>query len=307
MTTTSRQNPPSAAPGTRRILGAHRGVVLQGAAAHSWFDGAGFAVEHGQYHLVTDVLSTPESRLARVWHTGGRMTSTDRPTALVLLQLEGTSAVTVDGTKRMLGPGAIAYAAPGTALTLRSDDPVARVELESSGLALPPRTREAIERRVVLDGTGGAFASVLIATVNTALNSAMQPDDAGFAAFLLGLGHLTAATLTDASGSHDGPKTLRRQDIYEQALAVIAREAPDPDFTVAGLAQALNVSQQYVRVVFAVHGATARDAIRDARADLARSYLRVNGSHPVFTAAEAAHLSGFRSVGTMRAALRTEG
>ncbi|SMH48688.1 hypothetical protein SAMN06295885_3100 [Rathayibacter oskolensis] len=305
-----RRNALTAAPRPRRdepddASALHRNIAREGSSAHEWFRDVGFDVERGQVRVVADAMTAPRFRIARVWHSAGRMVSRgELVQPLLLLQLEGESSLEIDTTPHLLRVGWIAYVPAGARLAVTSDSSVARMEIEASPVALPPGVLDALERRPVLDASRAPLGSVLIAAVNSALNVGVEPHDVGFPAMRMALGNLVAGALAAVVGRPAQERTPRQRDIYDSALDVIAREAADPSFSVARLADEMNVSQPYLRTVFAAHQTTARAQLRAHRAALARDYLQAHADRPAFWATEAARLAGFRDADTMRAALR---
>ena len=90
--------------------------------------------------------------------------------------------------------------------------------------------------------------------------------------------------------------------LFEAAKMLIRTRAPDVNLTAEHLAQALGCSRAHLYRVFAEHGGTIGDALRDARMEIARSLLMLTPSLPV---QQIAHRSGYASAAAFGRAFRT--
>jgi AraC-like DNA-binding protein len=284
-------------------------VARQNADAVAWFAEHGYQVTARDLQLFADEITAPEFRIARTWHTSGHLESLrPRGTALLLIQIEGTTRIRftrTNGADVALVAGDLAYLPAGDTLTLSSDAPTARIEVETTGIALPPLVASSLSEGAVFHGPPPSARAVLVEVVNTVLNSTMHPNDHGFPAFRLALRHHVASLLLDATPTAADPARSDREAVlYQLARDAISRRAFDPAFSVTALALELRISAPYLRRIFASHGSTARAEIRSARAAMARSHLQSDSARYPITVTDAARLSGFRDVATMRAALR---
>ncbi|QHC56123.1 AraC family transcriptional regulator [Rathayibacter tanaceti] len=285
------------------------GAGVRGVEAVRWFSERGFAFDGSDPRLVCDEAGSPGFRFARIWHTAGVLRrNAPQRRATVLLQLEGAFELTFGpgGRTTTVRAGDVAFVPSGCAFALEQCEPSARMEIECDALALPSSTFEVLADGAVLPIGNATMASVLIACINSALNSGICCTDTGFAEFRLAITGFTAAALTAASIEHRPPRTSRESEHFTRAIMVIGEKVADPDFTVAVLARELQLSEPYLRRIFATHGTTARDEIRLRRAALARMYRADGLGGTPYSADEAARYSGFHDAETMRVTLRRD-
>lgn len=284
---------------------ARRGVAQRDKDAERWFARHGLTTTGVDLRLLTDEILSRNFRVGRIWHTACTLRSTSgRRNFLVMVQLEGRTRISFgsDGSASVFEPGDVAIVPRGAHCRMDSDDAAARIEIEIVASALPKAIAEAFGEGAVFPDAAPSLRSVLTAAVHTALNSEVDPTDPSFPTFSLAIGHLAAGVLIEATAEPVTARVRRSEQLVRAAAGVIAQRASDIDFTVAALAQELQISERYLRKIFTAHGTNAQKEIRAARAALARQYLAADG--PRATRAEIARWAGFGHPHTMRLALR---
>lgn len=285
----------------RRDSFAERSLALRDAAAVGWLQGRGLWCEpRGPFHLFADRLVDGPFELLRVWHTPARVgRSAQHPSSGTVIQIDGAIVLSTATESVGLEPGGVALLPSSGPWTLEGAVASARIEIRSRpGLWPPDVARHRIE---TLDAISTPFREVLVATAISALSSSLRPEDAGFSAFRQAVENLVAGLPALRSGP---TATTPEETLRREALQLIAKEAADPDLTVAGLADRLLVSDRHLHRAFAEHGATPLAEIRAARADLARQHLALHPGRTGPDRLEIARRSGFRTVRAMNEALR---
>lgn len=285
-----------------------RGVARSGADAERWFASHGLTASARGLQLFTDEIVTGGFRVARLWHSASDLRTLDaRREFLVIVQLEGTVHMRFRDTGAAVhevAPGDVVIVPVGSRYWMNSAGPVARIEIETVASALPKTVIETFDREVVLPNPSPGTRGILSAAIHTALNSDIEPTDPSFSSFAQAIGHLIAGVVAEDIRARTSGRVLRTEHLYREALKLIALRASDNSFAVASLVKELQLSERYLRRVFADNGTTAQKEIRAARLLLARQYLsdaELQGRRMTLT--EVARLSGFRHAQTLRTAL----
>ncbi|KQQ08043.1 helix-turn-helix domain-containing protein [Rathayibacter sp. Leaf296] len=281
--------------------GRDRDVILRGPAVHDWFARREQIFETGAAppQLFADEIVSGSFAAARIWHTAGtvRTGKSGGGDLRVLLQIESVAHLVADGRAPLeLPAGSIAVLPPEADPLFAAQRPTARIELRFEA---PPTLRglaESTAPQVFSRDT--PFFAIVVATVNSVLNSDMSPSQPGFSNLRSAAENLGLALVLSCFGGAELPGT-READLYRLAMARIDRDASRPELTVEVLARELAVSRRYLTRVFTAHGTTARDEIRRARLRLAREYFERGDAG----AAHVARRSGFGSPRRLRDAL----
>ncbi len=284
---------------------AERAVALRDEDAVAWLRGRGLWCEpRGAFHLFADRLIDGPFELLRVWHTPARVGRAVGPRAAArsetVIQVDGVVSLSAGNETVVLEPGGVALLPSSGSWTLDAAVASARIEIRSRhGLWPPDIARHRVESVAT---EGSAFREVLVATAISALSSTLSPEEAGFASFRLAVENL----LSGLPSLRRGDAVLSPEDaLRSEALELIAKEAADPDLTVAALAARLLVSERHLHRAFAGHGETPSAEIRAARARLARQQRELHGPRRDGPdRLEIARRSGFRTVRAMNEALR---
>ncbi|KQQ10151.1 hypothetical protein [Rathayibacter sp. Leaf296] len=267
----------------------------------AWLHSRGLWCEpRSPFHLFADRIVDGPFELVRVWHTPARLgDSTNRTRAVrhAVVQIDGSLSISSAGSTVSLEPGGVVLLPVSAPWTLDSAVASARVEIGLRRALWPAEGAEGGLEAV--RAISEAYRQVLVAAAISALSSELQADDPGFQSFRLAVETLVAA-LPEMLG-HATP-TAPEEALWREAKDAIAREASDPDLTVAVLADRLLVSVRHLHRLFAERGSTPLAEIRSARAALASHHLAL--SRNSLTRAEIARRAGFRTVRAMNEALR---
>lgn len=298
MSTTTADRGSPAPPEAHRGGGARRGDE-----AKRWFASHETTLDSPDVGVFADDLVAGDFRLARIWHTAAGLVSTrTRPGLLLVIQLDGACRIRIAAEgPQDFDPGSLAVIPSGAGHSFESSTPVARMEIEVGEVALPEALLRAVAAGIVLDDS--LLSATLTSCVNSALNSSLQPQTPGFAAFRLAIGNLVTATLLSSIATVDDQEDRRVPTLFREAKNLIARRAADTAFSVSALADELRISSQYLRSIFATHGTTARAEIMRARLALAEQFLHGSDGGRL-SPRDAARLAGFRDERAMQAALR---
>lgn len=117
-----------------------------------------------------------------------------------------------------------------------------------------------------------AFLQELAATVPSMPRDAL-PELGWTAVDLLALALRTAPAHAASTASLDARQAKAREARLAAAREHVARHYPDPDLTAARLARATGVSPRYLTGLFAEHGTSPSECIRDRRLEAARAAL----------------------------------
>lgn len=275
-----------------------RSLRVEGAAVIDWFAERSLAATPDP--RVPTILIADEAEVAaltvrRVWHTGSTIEPLDEsgPGSIFVLQAEGSAAFRMSGTNAELDAGdALVY--PHAALSkATTSHPTARIEILS--------VHSLLDHPASLPGADDSPAwRALASTVNSILNGDHRLSVAAESALGHAIESLCAALIAGREGADAGASGFRSaQATFAAATRLLTERAADPDFTVEDLADALQVSRQYLARVFARHGRTPSSALRARRLELADA-LTATG----LTVTEVAHRSGFRSARALSHARR---
>ncbi|MCC4248068.1 MULTISPECIES: helix-turn-helix transcriptional regulator [Microbacterium] len=275
-----------------------RSLRAEGSAVIDWFAGRSFAVApsaEGPTILIVDEAEVAALTIRRLWHTAltiEPMLNRNDGSTLVL-QAEGSAVMRLRGTSaRLEAGGALVY--PAAAFCdVTTSQPTARIEI-----VLPHRLLDA---PAALPGADDSPAwRALASTVNAILNGDHRLSVAAESALGHAIESLCASLVAGREGADAGASGFRSaQATFAAATRVLTERAEDADFTVEDLADALQVSRQYLARVFARHGRTPSSALRARRLELADA-LAATG----LSVTEIAHRSGFRSARALSHARR---
>ena len=280
------------------------GVRLRGGAGREWFARRGQQVyTPDSFRLIADSTRGGGLTLSRIWH-GPASIRRDRVegTGLTaLIQIDGTATLRLPDDDRTLAliPGS-AVLIPGSAsYVLDVEAPVARIEIglrNSVGLVSDNRS---------VSWDDSPYTRVLVATVSAALSPpTVDPAGAGYAHLKAAIRVLLFAGSASAPVGISGNLKGSAAALYQRAQAVIERDAIKPEFRVADLAAELQVSEVYLRRVFARADTTPLKVIRDARIRNARLHLQQTRPNPSRTELHRiARNAGFSSIRHMRESL----
>ncbi|WP_102192099.1 helix-turn-helix domain-containing protein [Microbacterium aurantiacum] len=287
---------------------AERGVVKKDQAAADWLESRGFRVDaRNPLRVFADTLRSPGFEIARIRHTPARIAygplAPRAEGSRTIIQLEGETVCTSSSLHApvFLAPGSSMLTPISSDIELNAAVPVARLEIRTDR-RLPQVVSEAAAG-VVTERTG--YRPPLVALVNAAFSIDIDPKDTGFGDVRAAVEHLVSALFREHQ-PHWAPQN-RQQRLHQDALALIRREARDPQLTVVGVAKRLGVSERTLRRTFAQHATSVRAEIARERADSAHAAI-ARGSARSFEGLHSIALSsGYTSIRSMRESLRRRG
>lgn len=280
-----------------------RGLELSGDDAASWLSGCGLHLRSGASTLrvLADRVTSEDFVAARVWHTPGefRFGAARRVTLFTCAIGE---YVLKSGDRQLSG----AQAGDGIIVTdaewvLRAHRPAAMFLVQTTGSRLPVSTVASLDA-MQARSYEGAMRDALLGAINSLFNTDPPASTLSLAAWRRAVESLVAAMVE----SHNLVSVPQVSQAYARllvkALSMIESHARDPEFSVARLASALNVSRGHLHEVFAATGMSAGLHLRRTRAIIAQNLIEANsvGDRDV---EQIARESGFGSVRTMRRAL----
>ncbi len=275
-------------------------VIVRGGEAEELLT-ARRLVARGPAHASVDEVESTRLRVARVWHTAaaGALRSR-RGRALLIVQLDGALAFSADEGRSQrsgeLRPGELLLVTAHAEASIVAAEATARIEFETRvrGLTTSPAVLHTGETPP--DGWAGAAA---VSLANAALNAGLSSDSPDLDLFGVAVESCCTALVQSAF-----PDAIGERSLGERAMDVIDREASDPAFSVARLADRVGITRQHLAVVFAREGRrTPLQEIRRARVARARDQLRgAEGRRPLLR--DVARVSGFGSEDALRRALR---
>lgn len=292
--------PPSSASRDREFS-------LQGEPARAWLLDRGVrSSDDPLFRLVADEIRQDGFRLARVWHSAGRLCFEREPdTALLIVQIEGAVDLGDSaGPFRPVQPGEAVLVSCGLDLVARENSARYEIEMPKSTLAPLVAALFAADGRVI--DPVAAYRGVLLAVVNAALNGGVTVADPGFPAFRSSVRGLVAALLAEVVRDDRSavPDSLRL--LFLRACERIEEASSDPGFTAAALAQRLGVSPSYLRRACAAHDTTASAQIRSARLRAAREHAHSVGTNGLGRGADVVAIAGFANRRALSRAERAE-
>lgn len=202
-----------------------------------------------------------------------------------------------EGGARILLPSTPAeYDAAGPSVILMVEAPVTTVPA-LIGALLADRSADPIRP--------GALPAATIAFIDGALDLPVEPrsDDVHHLERALA-GLLTATAAEARGGSPDLEPTPSERPldelVFERAMGLIRLELADPELALPQIARRLGTSSRSLQRVFAKHGVSVSEAVRDARLDaLAASLTDAESTRPLGAATRAV---GFGAVDYARRA-----
>jgi AraC-like DNA-binding protein len=240
--------------------------------------------------LIVDEAEVAGVTIRRLWHTALTIAPAlgPRKGSTLVLQAEGSLGIDVAGAAADRAAGD-AFVYPDAAFVrAMSVQPTARIEV---GAAQP-----LLDEPAELPGADDSPAwRALASTVNSILNGDHRLGVAAESALGHAIESLCAALI---AGRPDATAAGFRsaQATFAAAMRLLTERADDPAFSVQELADALQVSRQYLARVFARQGRTPSAALRTRRLELADALAATGLPTP-----EIARRSGFPSA---RALLR---
>lgn len=272
---------------------------------------------HQQQLEVDDVPSEAEARISfdrietdefiagRIWQTPMTMRYAPRPWAdnfsLVLLALAGRRNIEIDGaTYSMESPEVLVLVEPVPFI-------VRTTEVTAGAFFWVPRRRlhpwADDMPKIQPFRAGAAFHATTISAAMAALNFDLDARSPAHKTWALGMQHLVLALVQDslqATIMETWPPLAR------EARRIAREHAPDRNFSVAKLAQALEISPTHLHRVMQPTGVTAGQLIRQQRLHLATELL--TGQKRTRSELErVASLTGFPSGRSLRVALAQQG
>lgn len=284
-----------------------REFSLQGEPARAWLLDRGVRQSDDPlFRLVADEIRQEGFRLARAWHSAGRLRFERGPeTALLIVQIEGAVDLgSADGPVRPVQPGEAVLVSRGLDLIARENS--ARYEIEMPRSILAPVLADLFAEGGRVVDPVAAYRGVLLAAVNAALNGGVTVAGPGFPAFRSSLRGLVAALLAGVVRDDRSavPDSLRL--LFLRACEQIEEASVDPGFSAAVLAQRLGVSPSYLRRAFAAHDTTASAQIRSARLRAAREHAHSVGTDGLRRGADVVAIAGFANRRALSRAERAE-
>lgn len=277
-----------------------RSLRVEGPAVREWFAQRFLdcvPASEGPTILIVDEAEMSAIVIRRLWHTAARFAPTTlaRNTgATLVLEAEGRADFLFREGRDVAADTADALVYPHASFAgFVSRQPSARIEVVA--------THRLLDEPSVLPGADDSPAwRALASTVNSILNGDHRLSVAAESALGHAIESLCAALIAGREGADAGASGFRSaQATFAAATRLLTERAADPDFTVEDLADALQVSRQYLARVFARHGRTPSSALRARRLELADA-LTATG----LTVTEVAHRSGFRSARALSHARR---
>lgn len=302
----SRSRGDDRAPSRRRIR-------AEGPAAARWFASQGLTPQPPPPAtdapvLMVDELIHGSFAVRRIRHTavtlssvGGEdpqnsCSSSTHPSISLTLQTEGESVVSSPDGVRTLHAHDALLATTHSVQSFMTRSPSARIEMISSSLRLPPSHFTHLAR------TRDSSASVaIVSIVNAILDEGDEVNSCTGSAVQRALENLVEALLCEAAVPKRRGQRRAAAELFCAANEYIALSAHDASVGVESVAEATNVSVQYLRRVFAARGTSPSSEIRRRRCQLARILLAAGVDDPLEICAH----SGFPSVRALHRALAT--
>lgn len=267
---------------------AERGVVKKDRAAAEWLTSRGLDVEaRNPLRVFADTLRSPGFEITRIRHTPARISYRSHRTApegsRVIIQLQGETVFMSSSVRDpvLLVPGTSMLMSLSSDIDVDASVPVARLEIRTDRRLLhvaPETARLRVSKEA-------SYRAPLVALANAAFAHDIDPRDAGFGDFRVAVEHLVSAAFRERQ-PHMAPQN-RQQLLYQDSLALIRREARDPQLTVVAVAKRIGVSERTLRRIFANHGTSVRAEI---------AHERVSSAHAAVTGGEAGSLEGLHSI-----------
>ncbi|QWL53902.1 AraC family transcriptional regulator [Rathayibacter toxicus] len=280
-----------------------RKIALYDTGAITWLKERGSTViQPTALRIFADELRTDTFRLTRVWHSTLEFQLTpQRNTVIIAFPIEG--GMVIQSEKENLNHtgqvGEVILLLDSDSYRVATPESGARYEIELRADKLPPSLRAVTGSMTILEQTSPAIRALLISCANVALNAGIETTSPAFTPYSSAILQLLTALLLDAAPEHNADDN-GLLNLHRRASALIAANFTDPELTPAELCRRLRVSPSYLRRAFGLIGTTATQEIRNARLDMARSYLSVSGR----SRQEAATLSGFKDVPALLYALK---
>ncbi|MEV7769336.1 AraC family transcriptional regulator [Microbacterium sp. NPDC086615] len=275
-----------------------RNMRAEGAAVVEWFAQRSLVatpVSQGSPVLIVDESEVAGVVVRRLWHTALTIepAPSSRKGSTLVLQAEGSVGFGLAGCAVHLEAGDALVYPDADFVGVRATRPTARIEVASA--------HRLLEESAQLPGADdGPVWRALASTVNSILNGDHRLGVHAESALGRAIESLCTALIAGRAGADAEASGFRSaQATFAAATRLLTERAPDPRFTVEELADALDVSRQYLARVFARHGHTASAALRARRLELADA-LGASGLPPD----EVARRSGFPSARALSRARR---
>lgn len=290
-----------------------RRIPLEGREVAEWFRLRGWSVTDADLaasHAFIDEAIVADVAIRRVWHTAltlSRPATQEPERDTLVVHVAGTGRVQVgDAAPTALAPNDVLFIPRRVAVTYRSDEPIARIEIGHGSR----------DRAGDLFHTHGELVSAVMIT--SAVNALFHAHDSrgggggvmsAAQAVAASLQALIAAVRAEAL-ARSGPRIPRHpadedyDRLYERARTILEAEAARRDLTIDAVALRLGTGRRRLERAFRVHGQSPGDVLRAHRLRLARALV---DSERGLGLAEIAEMSGFPSGRALRDAFARHG
>ncbi|NQX29559.1 helix-turn-helix domain-containing protein [Microbacteriaceae bacterium VKM Ac-2854] len=191
-----------------------------------------------------------------------------RDVGLLLLHVAGASASRVDGVAERDEPGSVRILRPDSVVETVNAQPTERM-LVAAPLAALSATSANVLRRRWADApriSPSPMVLALAALAGSALDTPVHPASADAYVAERALITLLDAVLSDAElGSAATEGSGFAEHLHARALSCIDRGHTDPDFAAEQVADGTGVSLRSLQRIFAEHGGSVSQAIRERR------------------------------------------
>lgn len=286
-----------------------RRIPLEGPEVAEWFRLRGWAVtDSAASHAFIDEAIVADVAIRRAWHTALTLSlpasrETEQDTLVVHVAGEGTVQIG-DAEPAALTPNDVLFVPRGVAVTYRSAQPIARIEIDHG----------ARDRAGDLFHVHGELVSAVMIT--SAINALFHAHDvrggvgaSAAAAVAASLRALIAAARAEALAI-SGPRMPRPRveadydRLHSHARTILEAEASQRDLTIDAVATRLGTGRRRLERAFRAHGESPADVLRARRLALARALLAAEGDRGL---EEIAERSGFASARALKDALSKHG
>lgn len=285
-----------------------RRVPLEGREVAEWFRMRGWSAtdaESAASHAFIDEAIVADVAIRRVWHTAlalSRPASGETESDTLVVHVAGAGTVRIgDAPPAALVPDDVLFVPRGEAVAYRSDEPIARIEIEHGA-----RDRagdvfhvhgELVSAVMITSAVNALFhahesrGGGPVLSAATAVAASIQALVAGVRAEALALSRPRMPRL---------PVEVEYDRLHSRARTILEAEAARRDLTINGVAERLGTGRRRLERAFRLHGESPGDVLRTSRLRLARTLL---DSDHALSAPEIADLAGFASARALKDAL----
>ncbi|MGC0368704.1 helix-turn-helix domain-containing protein [Microbacterium sp. SLBN-111] len=291
-----------------------RRIPLEGREVGEWFRLRGWTVVGGDSessHAFVDEAFVGDVTVRRVWHTALTLSlSAPRTQAgsegdTLIIHVAGSGVIDLGNRgSTPLGANDVIFVPHHVGLMYRSDEPLARIEVDHVTRA---RSDE------MFHADSDLISSVLITSaVNALFHAHDSRGQSGFIAapaVAAALKALTSAVRTEASHSPSSrmrsrPAEVSNEELYQQARTILEAEAVRHDLSIDAIAGRLGTGRRRLERAFQAHGESPIEVLRSHRLRLARTLVE---SQRDLEMTEIAYRTGFPSGRAVKTALKKHG